>query len=68
MNGYGHMHAQAKSMYARVRRYCTDQNSTIILRAPGTPGSRLDHDQTRRKECFRPQRQELAEGREGMMG
>ena len=42
VNDYGHMHAQAKSMYARhgVTWYRTDQNGTIILRAPGTPGSR----------------------------
>lgn len=42
VNDYGHMHAQAKAMYARheIPWYRTDQNGTITLRAPGTPGSR----------------------------
>ena len=42
VNDYGHMHAQAKAMYARhgISWYRTDQNGTITLRAPGTPGSR----------------------------
>jgi competence protein ComEC len=41
INDYGHMHAQAKSAYQRVGVpwYRTDQNGTIVLRAPGTPGS-----------------------------
>jgi competence protein ComEC len=39
-NDYGHMHAQAKAVYARhgVPWYRTDQNGTITLRSPGTPG------------------------------
>ena len=42
VNDYGHMHAQAKSMYARhgIPWYRTDQNGTITLRSPGVPGSR----------------------------
>jgi competence protein ComEC len=41
VNDYGHMHAQAKAMYARhgVPWYRTDQNGTITLRSPGTPRS-----------------------------
>ncbi len=41
VNDYGHMHAQAKAMYARhgIPWYRTDQNGTITLRTPGTPGS-----------------------------
>ena len=41
VNDYGHMHAQAKTMYARhgVPWYRTDQNGTITLRSPGTPRS-----------------------------
>jgi len=39
-NDYGHMHTQAKSVYARARKpwYRTDQNGTITIRSPGTPG------------------------------
>lgn len=39
-NDYGHMHAQAKAEYraARVPWYRTDQNGTITIRSPGTPG------------------------------
>ncbi|CAN5524180.1 hypothetical protein BH09GEM1_BH09GEM1_25450 [soil metagenome] len=42
VNDYGHMHTQAKEMYARhgIPWYRTDQNGTITLRAPGTRGSR----------------------------
>ena len=42
VNDYGHMHAQAKRMYARhgIPWYRTDQNGTITLRSAGTPGSR----------------------------
>lgn len=40
-NEYGHMHTQAKRIYRRagVPWYRTDQNGTITIRAPGTPGS-----------------------------
>jgi competence protein ComEC len=40
VNDYGHMHAQAKATYARhgIPWYRTDQNGTITLRTPGTPG------------------------------
>jgi competence protein ComEC len=40
-NDYGHMHAQAKAAYARhgIPWYRTDQNGTVTLRSPGTPGS-----------------------------
>jgi competence protein ComEC len=40
VNDYGHMHAQAKAAYQRhgVPWYRTDQNGTIALRTPGTPG------------------------------
>src|SRR5687768_6801244 len=40
VNDYGHMHAQAKAAFARhgVPWYRTDQNGTITLRSPGTPG------------------------------
>ena len=39
-NDYGHMHTQAKTLYARARKpwYRTDQNGTITIRSPGTPG------------------------------
>jgi competence protein ComEC len=39
-NGYGHVHAQAKTLYAAagVPWYRTDQNGTIVFRTPGTPG------------------------------
>ena len=42
VNDYGHMHAQAKRMYARhgIPWYRTDQNGAITLRSAGTPGSR----------------------------
>lgn len=41
VNDYGHMHAQAKAMYARhgIPWYRTDQNGMITLRSAGTPGS-----------------------------
>jgi competence protein ComEC len=41
-NGYGHMHEQAKAEYRAhgVPWYRTDQNGTIEIRAPGTPGSK----------------------------
>jgi len=41
-NGYGHMHEQAKAEFRAhgVPWYRTDQNGTIEIRAPGTPGSR----------------------------
>jgi len=40
VNDYGHMHEQAKALYHRagVPWYRTDQNGTITLRSPGTPG------------------------------
>jgi competence protein ComEC len=40
VNDYGHMHAQAKAAYARHRIpwYRTDQNGTVTIRSPGTPG------------------------------
>ena len=40
-NEYGHMHSQAKKIYtqAGVPWYRTDQNGTITIRSPGTPGS-----------------------------
>jgi competence protein ComEC len=40
VNDYGHMHAQAKTAYARrgIPWYRTDQNGTITLRSPGTAG------------------------------
>ena len=40
VNDYGHMHAQAKAAYVRhgVPWYRTDQNGTVTLRTPGTPG------------------------------
>jgi competence protein ComEC len=39
-NDYGHMHTQAKATYARhgIPWYRTDQNGTITIRSPGTPG------------------------------
>ena len=42
VNDYGHMHTQAKAMYARhgIPWYRTDQNGTITLRSAGTKGSR----------------------------
>jgi competence protein ComEC len=40
VNDYGHMHAQTKAAFTRrsVPWYRTDQNGTITLRSPGTPG------------------------------
>jgi competence protein ComEC len=40
LNDYGHMHAQAKSIYrsAGVPWYRTDQNGTITIRSQGTAG------------------------------
>jgi competence protein ComEC len=40
VNDYGHMHAQTKTAWARrgIPWYRTDQNGTITLRSPGTPG------------------------------
>jgi competence protein ComEC len=39
-NDYGHMHAQAKSIYTRagVPWYRTDQNGTITIRSPAANG------------------------------
>ncbi|HMI54849.1 MAG TPA: MBL fold metallo-hydrolase [Gemmatimonadaceae bacterium] len=39
-NEYGHMHKQAKEIYRKggVPWYRTDQNGTITIRSPGTPG------------------------------
>lgn len=39
-NEYGHMHEQAKAAYraAGIPWYRTDQNGTITIRSPGTPG------------------------------
>ncbi len=44
VNSYHHMHEQAKAAYAAagVPWYRTDQNGTITIRSPGTPGGRLD--------------------------
>lgn len=41
INPYGHMHTQAKAVYRahHVDWYRTDQNGTIEIRTPGTPGS-----------------------------
>jgi competence protein ComEC len=38
-NGYGHVHEQAKALYAAagVPWYRTDENGTIVIRSPGTP-------------------------------
>ena len=40
-NDYGHMHDQAKQVYehAGVPWYRTDQNGTVTIYSPGTPGS-----------------------------
>jgi competence protein ComEC len=40
VNGYKHMHTQAKTLFRRhdVSWYRTDQNGTITIRTPGTPG------------------------------
>lgn len=51
-NDYGHMHDQAKAVYkaAGVPWYRTDQNGTVTIRSPGTPGSHytiaIDHGTT----------------------
>ena len=41
VNPYGHMHTQAKSVYRAhgVEWYRTDQNGTITIESPGTPGA-----------------------------
>jgi competence protein ComEC len=43
VNGYGHMHTQAKALYRahHVPWYRTDQNGTVELRSPGTPGGKF---------------------------
>jgi competence protein ComEC len=43
VNGYGHMHTQAKTLYRKhdVPWYRTDQNGTIEFRSPGAPGSKF---------------------------
>jgi len=43
VNGYGHMHTQAKTLYRahHVPWYRTDQNGTIEIRSPGTPGGKF---------------------------
>jgi competence protein ComEC len=40
VNSYKHMHAQAKALFRNhhVPWYRTDQNGTIVIRSPGTPG------------------------------
>lgn len=40
VNGYGHMHTQAKTTYRahRVPWYRTDGNGTVVITSPGTPG------------------------------
>ena len=40
VNPYGHMHTQAKAVYRahHIDWYRTDQNGTITIRSPGTPG------------------------------
>lgn len=69
-NEYGHMHAQAKTIYSQagVPWYRTDQNGTITIRAPGPggkgfsivperPGVNLDGPSDRRSnqdECTEP--------------
>ena len=42
INDYGHMHEQAKALYRQVGVpwYRTDQNGTITIRSPGTPGGK----------------------------
>ena len=39
-NDYGHVHTQTREMYASYGKpwYRTDQNGTITIRSPGTPG------------------------------
>lgn len=41
-NSYHHMHEQAKALYRahHVPWYRTDQNGTIVIRSPGTPGGK----------------------------
>jgi competence protein ComEC len=41
VNGYGHMHTQAKTLYRahHIPWYRTDQNGSIEFRSPGTPGA-----------------------------
>jgi competence protein ComEC len=41
VNGYGHMHTQAKTMYRRHKApwYRTDQNGAIEIRVPPQPGA-----------------------------
>jgi len=43
INGYHHMHAQAKALYRAhgIPWYRTDQNGTITFRSPGTPGGKF---------------------------
>jgi competence protein ComEC len=43
VNGYGHMHTQAKTLYRahHVPWYRTDRNGTIEFRSPGTPGGKF---------------------------
>jgi len=43
VNGYHHMHEQAKAAYRAhgIPWYRTDQNGTIVFRSPGTPGGKL---------------------------
>ncbi|HEY0529269.1 MAG TPA: MBL fold metallo-hydrolase [Gemmatimonadaceae bacterium] len=40
VNGYGHMHTQAKNIYRRggVPWLRTDENGTVTIRSPGVPG------------------------------
>src|SRR5215212_6701261 len=40
VNGYGHMHTQAKRIYrsTRVPWLRTDENGSVTIRSPGTPG------------------------------
>jgi competence protein ComEC len=40
VNEYGHMHTQAKATYQAAGKqwYRTDENGTITIRSPGTPG------------------------------
>ena len=39
-NSYGHVHSQTKTLFTQYGRpwYRTDQNGTITIRSPGTPG------------------------------
>jgi len=43
VNGYGHMHTQAKTLYRthHIPWYRTDQNGTLEFRSPGTPGGKF---------------------------